>query len=282
MFCIFIVGNSAGASQDPTINFIFTQNLTVEARGNDVSVLQQFLIDGGFLKISTPTGYFGSLTKTALSAWQAKEGIYPAVGFFGPISRGKINTIKQTGTTTSQDMTITKIVEAATTSPNVVNNINVQPILPSGLPVRLKIPKINVDAGFQYNGLTPDGTMEIPNNIFDIGLFTGSPLPGEKGNSIITGHVAQIRGGVMTKPGVFSALNELLAGDKLYVINDKGESVTFVVRESRLYDPVADATDVFASTDDKSHLNIITCEGIWNPAQLSYSKRLVIFTDVVQ
>ncbi len=79
----------------------------------------------------------------------------------------------------------------------------------SGLPVRLKIPKLNVDAGIQYMGLTPDGVMEIPNNIFDVGWFTGSPRPGEKGNAVITGHVAQIRGGILTKPGVFNNLNEL-------------------------------------------------------------------------
>ncbi|MCX6705132.1 MAG: class F sortase, partial [Candidatus Woesebacteria bacterium] len=119
----------------------------------------------------------------------------------------------------------------------------------------------------------------IPTNIVDVGWFTGSPRPGEKGNAIITGHVAQIRGGVLVKPGVFSNLNELSAGDKLYIVNEKGESITFVVRENRNYDPSADATDVFISADGGAHLNLITCEGTWNPDKLSYSQRLVVFTD---
>jgi LPXTG-site transpeptidase (sortase) family protein len=148
--------------------------------------------------------------------------------------------------------------------------------------MRLIIPELNVIADFQYNGLTPDGTMEIPTNIVDAGWYTGSPRPGEKGVAIITGHVAQIRKSVVTKPGVFYNLNELRPGDKLYVLNDKGETITFVVRESRLYDPTADATDVFTSNDNGAHLNIITCEGTWNQDQLSYSQRLVIFADAVQ
>ena len=122
--------------------------------------------------------------------------------------------------------------------------------------------------------------MEIPQNIVEVGWFNGSPRPGEKGSSIITGHVAQIRGGIMTKPGVFMELNKLVVGDKLYVVNDKGESITFVVRESRLYDPTADASNVFSANDNGVHLNLITCEGTWNPAEQSYSKRLVIFTDL--
>ena len=176
---------------------------------------------------------------------------------------------------TGQPCGIVSTIVSTTTSVAIVNTKN-------GSPVHLKIPKINVDAGFQYNGLTPDGVMEIPNNVVDIGWFTGSVRPGEKGTSVITGHVAQIRGGVLTKPGVFINLKELGVGDTLTVLNDKGESFTFVVRETRNYDPSADATDVFMAKDNGAHLNIITCEGTWHPDQLSYSQRLVVFTDLVR
>jgi sortase (surface protein transpeptidase) len=155
-------------------------------------------------------------------------------------------------------------------------------VVGTGLPVRLVIPKLNINAGFQYNGLTPSGTMETPSNVSDVGWFTGSVLPGGKGVALVIGHVAQIRKGVVTKLGVFSDLNSLVAGDRFYVMNDKGEATTFVVRESRDYDPTADATDVFTSTDGGAHLNFITCEGTWNQAQLEYSQRLVVFTDAVQ
>lgn len=149
-------------------------------------------------------------------------------------------------------------------------------------PAHFTIPRLGVDAGFQYNGLKPDGTMEVPSNIYDVGWFTGSVYPGEKGVAIITGHVAQIRRGIMTKPGVFMKLSELSPGDKLYVLNNKGESVAFVVRELRTYDPTADATDVFNNPDGGAHLNLITCEGTWDQSLLSFSQRLVVFTDAAQ
>ncbi|MDO8557329.1 MAG: sortase [Candidatus Jorgensenbacteria bacterium] len=274
LLCVSVVLKSASAAAD----FTFTRNLSLGIRGDDVSALQQFLIAGGFLKILTPTGYFGPLTTTALGAWQTSVSIYPPAGFFGPISRGKINTVAQQApisATLAKDAVGTTTIIAETTSTAVVNIID-------GSPVRLKIPKLNIDAGFQYNGLKSDGTMEIPNNVTDVGWFTGSPRPGEKGSSIVTGHVAQIRGGIMTKPGVFSNLSELKIGDKLYVLNDKGESIAFVVRESRVYDPTADATDIFTPGDGGIHLNLITCEGSWNPEKLSYTQRLVVFTDAVQ
>ncbi|MDO8522856.1 MAG: sortase [bacterium] len=278
MLCFFATDSSAAG-------FAFTQNLTIGSRGNDVSVLQQFLITGGFLKIVAPTGYFGPLTKTALGKWQVSAGIYPPAGFFGPLSRAKINTVFQQALADTTSMQISK-GSATTSIGKTFSSVGATDVAVAGKidgkPVRLKIPILNVDTGFQYNGMKADGTMEIPDNIVDVGWFTGSPRPGEKGSSIVTGHVAQIRGGVMTKPGVFNKLSDLNIGDWIYVINDKGESTTFRVRDKRNFDPEADATDVFTSKDDGVHLNLITCEGTWNPAELSYSQRLVIFADAVK
>ncbi|MDO8558807.1 MAG: class F sortase [bacterium] len=78
---------------------------------------------------------------------------------------------------------------------------------------------------------------------------------------------------------VFDNLNKLRKGDVLYIEDDKGVIVSFVVRESRNYDPNADASDIFNLNDGKPHLNLITCEGVWDEASKSYSKRLVVFTD---
>jgi sortase (surface protein transpeptidase) len=259
----------------PTAGFVFAQNLSIGNRGNDVSVLQQFLIAGGYLKISTSTGYFGSLTAAALGAWQASVGIFPSSGYFGPLSRTKINELAQLAlmnVTNAQRAIATTTIAAGKISPSVASAT-------IGLPMRLIIPKLDIDANFQDTGLKPDGTMEVPSTIYVVGWFTGSVRPGEKGVAIVTGHIAQVRGGVVTKPGVFSNLSALGVGDTLSVVDDKGASITFVVRAVRSYDPTADATDVFTSTDGGAHLNIITCEGTWIQSRLSYTQRLVVFTD---
>lgn len=147
-----------------------------------------------------------------------------------------------------------------------------------GLPMRLKIPGINVDAAVEYVGLTSDGTMNIPKNPDDVAWFKLGPRPGEKGSAVIAGHYGWGDG----KASVFDNLYKLRKGDKLYVEDDKGAIIPFVVRESRRYNPGADASNVFDSNDGKSHLNLITCEGVWDKISQSYSERLVVFTDKVE
>ena len=69
----------------------FTQNLTVGSRGAEVIALQQVLVSQGHLVMpaGVAMGYFGSLTKAAVAKWQAANGVAPAVGYWGPISRAK-------------------------------------------------------------------------------------------------------------------------------------------------------------------------------------------------
>ena len=67
----------------------------------------------------------------------------------------------------------------------------------------------------------------------------------------------------------------------MYIKNKGGLTNTFVVRESKIYSDVADATDVFTSNDGLSHLNLITCTGVYNKINNSYSSRLIVFTDKV-
>lgn len=146
----------------------------------------------------------------------------------------------------------------------------------SGLPVRLKIPKINVDTAIEYVGLTANGAMDVPKNPDNVAWFEFGPRPGDNGSAIIAGHYGHWKNG---KGSVFDDLNKLQVGDSLVVEDEKGATATFVVRTSRIYDPRADASDVFSSNDGKSHLNLVTCEGVWNKVSKSYSERLVVFTD---
>ena len=143
------------------------------------------------------------------------------------------------------------------------------------LPMRLKIPSINVDAAIQYVGLTSKGAMEVPNNIVDVGWFDLGSRPGENGSAVIAGHFNGENG----KAGVFSNLHKLKVGDKFYIEDNYGATISFVVRASRAYDP-GYADDVF-SRNDSAHLNLITCDGVWDEAKKTYSKRLVVFADAI-
>jgi len=143
-------------------------------------------------------------------------------------------------------------------------------------PSRLKIPVINVDAAVYYVGLTSDGTMDIAKDPDKVAWYEFGPRPGEIGSAVIAGHY----GWIGDKGSIFNDIHTLKKGDEVSVIDQKGVPVTFVVREIREYDPESDATTVFKSNDGKSHLNLITCNGVWENDKQSYSNRLVVFTDI--
>lgn len=152
----------------------------------------------------------------------------------------------------------------------------VVPLAPPGLPVRLVIPAISVNANIQSLGITPSGEMAVPSNIVDVGWFNLGPRPGKKGSAVIAGHF----NGPNNQAGVFVNLDKLKVGDRLSVIDSRGVSTTFTVRQKRVYDS-GYADDVFGR-NDAAHLNLVTCDGLWDGTKKSYSQRLVVFTDFLQ
>jgi peptidoglycan hydrolase-like protein with peptidoglycan-binding domain len=83
-----------------TTSATFARNLTIGSHGTDVTALQTWLIGKGFTIAAGATGYFGAQTKAALAAYQAANGISPAVGYFGPITRASVAAGGSSTTTT--------------------------------------------------------------------------------------------------------------------------------------------------------------------------------------
>jgi peptidoglycan hydrolase-like protein with peptidoglycan-binding domain len=85
-------------SGSPSVVYTFTRNLTIGAKGEDVKQLQIFLNANGFTIAATGAGSrgnetttFGPATRAALARYQASKGITPAVGYFGPTTRARVN-----------------------------------------------------------------------------------------------------------------------------------------------------------------------------------------------
>ena len=153
--------------------------------------------------------------------------------------------------------------------------VHTQQTTSSGLPVRLTIPKINVDAAVDYVGVTPQGELGVPKGPTNAAWYELGPRPGDKGSAVIDGHF----GYKNNIPAVFDKLYTLQKSDNMYVIDDKGKTAIFVVRELRTYGQNEDSSGIFISSDGKAHLNLITCQGTWSESQKSYSNRLVVFAD---
>ncbi len=71
---------------------LFNRNLSIGMSGYDVLVLQRFLRWKGFFT-GECTDFFGPKTLSAVMAFQRANGLSPAAGFVGSLTRAKINSI---------------------------------------------------------------------------------------------------------------------------------------------------------------------------------------------
>ena len=182
-------------------------------------------------------------------------------------------TVVNSGTNSTGGLNTLNNNNAGINNPSAVNNVGQKEY---GLPVRIKIPMIGVDAAVEYVGITNAGEMGVPAGPYGVAWYQLGTRPGEEGSAVMTGHYGTWRDG---SGSVFDNLNKIKAGDKIYIEDSKGNIIIFIVRERRDYNPDADTAEIFTSDDGKSHLNLITCEGVWNKASQSFSQRLVVFSD---
>ena len=153
------------------------------------------------------------------------------------------------------------------------------PVPRAGLPVRLKIPKIKVDADIEYVALAADGAMDVPKNYDNTAWYQLGPRPGEQGNAAIAGHVDS-----KTGKAVFWDLPKLKVGDEIFVVGDDGVERKFVVTGIESYKRTdAPLERIFGPTTNK-HLNLITCDpdSGFNRATSEYGGNVVVYTELVE
>ena len=142
-------------------SYQFNQNLTLGSSGPDVTALQQILINQGYLtSVSTPTGYFGSGTKTALSQFQSTNGISPASGYLGPATREFLNS-SSTSSSASQSSNISSSA-GNNLSPSMISQIEPAIVLVVCFP-----PDYSTSGNFDYGSgvsVNNGGTTYIETN----------------------------------------------------------------------------------------------------------------------
>jgi hypothetical protein len=143
-----------------------------------------------------------------------------------------------------------------------------------GLPQRLEIPSIKVDAAVESVGVDPTNTMETPTDPFGVGWYRNGARPGQRGNAVIAGHVDYAGIG----PVVFWDVRFLVPGAEIFVTDDAGLRWRFLVTRLESY-PVEQfpGERVFGGTDE-TNLNLISCVGDFDPITASYNQRIVIYS----
>lgn len=144
-------------------------------------------------------------------------------------------------------------------------------------PVRLRVPRIHIDAPVDPVGRNALGNMEVPISEKRAGWYAPGTRPGNPGNAALSGHLDTAKGTL----GVFWRLHELAEGDDVYVDTASGRTLHFRVTANSVFDwKNAPLPEIFGKSPEH-HLQLITCNGVWLKQERSYDKRLVIFTTQV-
>ncbi len=140
-------------------------------------------------------------------------------------------------------------------------------------PVALRIPAIAVEAPIIQVGVEPDGDMEVPRNVTDVGWYEHGPAPGEPGSAVLAAHVDLARQG----PGVFFNLRSLEPGDVIHVAFSDGTTEAYRAVARTIYDKADLPTEAIFSRDGPPILTLITCGGGFNRSVGSYDSNVVVY-----
>lgn len=146
------------------------------------------------------------------------------------------------------------------------------------LPVIVDIPKIAISTIVEQVGTDEGGRMGVPVEAANVGWFNLGAKPGEKGNAVLAGHLDTITGA----PAVFYNLNLLEIGDEIVITEDKGKVLKFKVFDKQIYQFDDFPVEQVFGESDRSRLNLITCEGIFDQRSQNYSHRTVIYSELIE
>jgi sortase A len=144
-------------------------------------------------------------------------------------------------------------------------------------PVRMRIPRIKVDARIINVGVNALGEMDTPHDAWSIGWFAPGYKPGEPGNAVVAGHVDYINIG----PAVFYNLKLLEAGDRVTVVGEDQYEYEFQVTEVQRYTPYNAPIERIFGPNPNRGLVLITCGGTFNTRTRDYDQRIVVYTEAV-
>jgi hypothetical protein len=143
-------------------------------------------------------------------------------------------------------------------------------------PIAVRIGGIGVDAPVVPVGLEPNGEMEIPNKVAEVGWYRLGAVPGRPGSAVLAGHVDSRSQG----RGAFFALSAVEPGTTVTVVDTRGVEHRFEVIARRQFPKDGLPNDLFSNTGG-ARLALITCGGDFNSTTRSYRDNVVVYAVAV-
>jgi hypothetical protein len=152
------------------------------------------------------------------------------------------------------------------------------PSLARSLPVSVDIPAIGVSSDLLHLGLNRDGTIQVPSlstAADEAAWYKYSATPGQRGASVIEGHVDTTEG-----PAVFFRLGALRPGEHIEVRLANGITAVFRVTGVRQYSKTNFPAKIIYGASGYAALHLITCGGAFDYASGHYLSTTVVFASL--
>ncbi|KDQ65797.1 class F sortase [Streptomyces halstedii] len=152
------------------------------------------------------------------------------------------------------------------------------PGMPPSEPSRLSIRSIAVDAPFTPLSIGSSGQLDAPpaNDPNLVGWFKDGATPGERGTSVVAGHVD-----TKTGPAVFLLLSTLKAGNTVDITREDGKVASFKVDTVETFSKADFPSDRVYSDNGTAQLRLITCGGLYDKKAKDYKDNVVVFAHLV-
>jgi sortase (surface protein transpeptidase) len=150
--------------------------------------------------------------------------------------------------------------------------------LPASVPVQVEIPALGVNAALIKLGRNANGTLQVPplDNHNLAGWFDRSVTPGQKGTSIILGHVDNFTG-----PSVFFSIKMLRPGELIKVVRANGGTAVFSVDGVQEVAKVTFPASIIYGNTRYPELRLITCGGPFDTTTRQYLDNIVVYSHLV-
>jgi sortase (surface protein transpeptidase) len=140
------------------------------------------------------------------------------------------------------------------------------------VPVRLRVPSVDLDAPLDQVGVRDDGLMEIPDDGDRAGWYRYGPTPGDaEGSAVLAGHVDTQEG-----LGAMAALMDVPMDAEVEVEMDDGSVLRYRVIGRETIEKDELPVDELFDRSGPARLTLVTCGGPWRYEASSYRDNVVV------
>jgi sortase (surface protein transpeptidase) len=146
-------------------------------------------------------------------------------------------------------------------------------------PVRIEIPVLHVSAPVMRLGVTASGAIQVPplGNHNLTGWYDRGVTPGQRGSSVILGHVDSFTG-----TSVFFSIKTLRPGNMIDVVRANGSTAVFTVDGvQKVVKSAFPRSEVYGNASFPS-LRLVTCGGPFDTTTRQYLDNVVVYAHLIK